>query len=74
MKRYLAIDLGAESGRGVVVNLDGGKVEMEEIHRFANRPVRLAGTMYWDFAFLFAEILVSLKLFLLVVQDTSIAK
>ncbi len=62
MSTYLAIDLGAESGRGVVTTLSGGKVTMEEIHRFANRPVRLAGTLYWDFGFLFAEILATLKL------------
>ncbi|MBN1124805.1 MAG: rhamnulokinase [Sedimentisphaerales bacterium] len=62
MKTYLAIDLGAESGRGVLVRLKSGKVEMEEIHRFANRPVRLGGTLFWDFPFLFAEILVALRL------------
>lgn len=61
MKTYLAIDLGAESGRGVVVRLDNKKVEMEEIHRFPNRPVRLAGTMYWDFPFLFTEIITAIR-------------
>ena len=61
MKTYLAIDLGAESGRGVLVRLERGKVTMEEIHRFPNRPVRLAGTLYWDFPFLFAEILACLR-------------
>ncbi len=61
MNTYLAIDLGAESGRGVVVKLDGGKVTMEEIHRFANRPVRLGETLFWDFPFLFAEIIVTLR-------------
>jgi len=62
MSTYLAFDLGAESGRGVLVNLVEGKVTMEEIHRFPNRPVRLHGTMYWDFPFLYAEILAGLKL------------
>lgn len=61
MQTYLAMDLGAESGRGVLVHLDGGKVRMEEIHRFANRPVRMAGTLYWDFPFQFAEILTALR-------------
>ena len=46
MSTYLAFDLGAESGRGVLVHLVEGKVTMEEIHRFWNRPVRLGGTMY----------------------------
>ena len=62
MSTYLAFDLGAESGRGVLVHLVEGKVTMEEIHRFGNRPVRLGGTMYWDFPFLYAEILAGLKL------------
>mgnify|MGYP001198461686 CR=1 FL=1 len=62
MKTFLAIDLGAESGRGVLVRLDAGKVAMEEIHRFPNRPVRLGGTLHWDFPFLFAEIIVCLKI------------
>ena len=56
-KRFLAIDVGAESGRGIVMTLGGGQIEIEEIHRWANRPVRLAGTLYWDFPYLFAEML-----------------
>ena len=61
MNTYLAIDLGAESGRGVLVTLKEGKVTLEEIHRFANRPVKLGSTLYWDFPFLFAEIVNTLK-------------
>ncbi|HUT56738.1 MAG TPA: FGGY-family carbohydrate kinase [Phycisphaerae bacterium] len=52
----LALDLGAESGRGILVTLAGGKVGMEEVHRWPNRPVRMAGTLHWDFPFLLAEI------------------
>ena len=48
---------GAESGRGILITLCGGKMEMEEIHRWANRPVRLANTLCWDFPYLFAEML-----------------
>ena len=58
---FLAIDLGAESGRGELVRLADGKVSMEEVHRFPNRPVRLGGTLHWDFPFLFAEILTALR-------------
>ena len=58
---FLAMDFGASTGRGELVVLKDGKVELEEIHRFVNRPVRLAGTMYWDLPFLFAETLVALK-------------
>ena len=59
--QFLAMDLGAESGRGELVTLEGGKVRMEEVHRFANRPVRLGKTLHWDFPFLFAEVLASLR-------------
>ncbi len=58
---FLALDLGAESGRGEIVTLQDGKVTMEEIHRWPNRPVRLGPTLHWDFPFLFAEILTSLR-------------
>ena len=56
-RTFLAIDLGAESGRGVLVTLAGGHATMEEIHRWPNRPVRLGPTLHWDLPFLFAEIL-----------------
>lgn len=59
---FLALDYGAESGRGILVTLEGGKVSMEEIHRFANRPVRLAGTLHWDIPFLLAECVQALKI------------
>ena len=58
---FLALDLGAESGRGEIVTLAGGKVKMEEVRRWPNRPVRLAGTLYWDFPFLFAEIIETIR-------------
>ncbi len=58
---FLALDLGAESGRGEIVTLADGKVTMEEVHRFANRPVRLAGTLHWDVPFLFAELLAAIR-------------
>ena len=34
MRRYLAFDLGAESGRAVLATLDGGSLSIEELHRF----------------------------------------
>jgi len=53
---FLALDLGAESGRGTLVTLEDGKVRTDQLHRFANRPVRLGPTLHWDFPFLFAEV------------------
>ena len=45
---YLALDLGAESGRGVVGRFDGDRLTLNEIHRFPNGPVRALDTLYWD--------------------------
>lgn len=45
---YIAVDLGAESGRVMLATLGAGRVSVEEIHRFPNGPVRLAGTLRWD--------------------------
>ena len=56
MKRFLAIDLGAESGRAMLGTLDGGRLALEEIHRWANEPVRLPTGLYWDTLRLFHEI------------------
>jgi sugar (pentulose or hexulose) kinase len=53
---YLAFDLGASSGRGIVGKLRDGKLELEEIHRFSNGPVERDGALYWDFEQLCCEI------------------
>jgi rhamnulokinase len=55
-QRYLAIDLGAESGRHVLGSFDGDRVTIEEIHRFPNEPVTVDGSMYWDVLRLWHEI------------------
>ncbi len=55
-KVYLAVDLGAESGRVMAGLWNGRKIRLEEIHRFPNGPVRLAGTLRWDILRLWAEI------------------
>ena len=53
---YLAIDLGAESGRVIAGLWNGKTIRLEEIHRFPNGPVHLAGSMRWDVLRLWAEI------------------
>jgi rhamnulokinase len=45
---YLGVDLGAESGRVMAGLWDGRRMRLEELHRFPNGPVHLAGTMRWD--------------------------
>lgn len=55
MERFLALDMGAESGRGVVGTLAKDRLTLEEVHRFPNTPVRLGDTLYWDYPRQFAE-------------------
>ncbi len=45
---YLALDLGAESGRGVVGRFDGDRLTLSEVQRFPNGPVRALDTLHWD--------------------------
>lgn len=54
--KLLAIDLGAESGRAVLGHLDGGRLHLEEVHRFANGPVNILGSLHWDALRLWSEI------------------
>ncbi len=56
MSHYLAIDLGAESGRALLGSLSGGRLSVEELHRFPNTPVRIPGALYWDILRLWYEI------------------
>jgi rhamnulokinase len=52
---YLALDLGAESGRGLIGRFDGERLTLDEVHRFPNGPVRLLDTLHWDVLRLFEE-------------------
>jgi rhamnulokinase len=54
---FAAVDLGAESGRVVVGWLHGGRIDVEVVHRFPNRPVQLPDGLRWDLLHLFAEAL-----------------
>lgn len=55
-RRYLALDLGAESGRAMLATLADHTINLEELHRFPNTPVRLPTGLYWDTLRLFHEI------------------
>ena len=46
--QFLAFDLGAESGRAMVGRLRSGTLDLREVHRFANEPVRVRGSLHWD--------------------------
>ncbi len=56
MTEYLALDLGAESGRAIVATLDGDQLTLNEVHRFGNGPVRLSDGLHWDVLRLWSEI------------------
>jgi rhamnulokinase len=53
--QFLALDLGAESGRGVLGSFDGDRLALRDVHRFPNGPVRVLDSMHWDALRLFSE-------------------
>ena len=53
---YLAVDLGAESGRTIVGSLDGDHLFIEETHRFINNAVRLPDGLHWDVLRIWSQI------------------
>ncbi len=61
-QNYVAFDLGAESGRAVLGAFDGERLDLHEVHRFPNRPVRVSGHLHWDVLRLYDEIQNGLEL------------
>ncbi len=55
-QNYIAFDLGAESGRAVLGAFDGETLDLREVHRFPNHPVRVSGHLHWDALRLLDEI------------------
>jgi rhamnulokinase len=53
---FIAVDLGAESGRVLAGKLSEGRFELEEIHRFPNGLVRIGDHIYWDVLRLWTEV------------------
>ena len=60
-KYYLAIDIGASSGRHILAHLEDGRMVLEEVHRFPNGMVEKDGENVWDVDELFAQIKLGLK-------------
>ena len=58
---FLAIDLGASSGRAILGNIENDRLELREINRFANPIVEINGRLYWDLLHLYSEIIKSLQ-------------
>jgi rhamnulokinase len=57
----LAVDLGASGGRVVAGGFDGRLLELEELHRFENGPVTMAGRLIWDLPRLWQEVSLGLR-------------
>jgi rhamnulokinase len=58
---YIAIDLGAESGRVIVGVLDGERLRLEEVHRFLHEPVWLPTGLHWNIIGIWQEIITGLR-------------
>ncbi|VBB47992.1 rhamnulokinase [uncultured Paludibacter sp.] len=61
LSSFLAIDLGASSGRSILGIIQNRRLELKEINRFSNPIVEINGRSYWDLFHLYCEILISLK-------------
>lgn len=55
-RAFLAIDVGASSGRHVLGRFDGRKLRLEEVYRFENGAVEVAGNLYWDLLGLWSHV------------------
>ena len=60
-KYYLAVDIGASSGRHMLASMKDGKMQLEEVYRFPNGMTEKNGTLCWDVERLFTEIKNGLK-------------
>ena len=60
-KNFVALDLGAESGRAVLGTLEDGRLTLEEKHRFANPTGRMRGTLCWNLMAQWEEIKTGLR-------------
>lgn len=60
-KTFLAVDMGASSGRHLLGHFDGQRLELEEIHRFVNGPIPMNNNFYWNLTGLWSEVLTGLR-------------
>lgn len=58
---YLAVDIGASSGRHMLGHLEGKHMILEEVHRFENGMKMKNGELCWDLTMLFSEIKAGMK-------------
>lgn len=58
---YLAVDIGASSGRHLLSHIENGKLVLEEIYRFENNLVKSKDGLVWDIENLFSNVLNGIK-------------
>lgn len=61
MTYYLAIDIGASSGRHILSHIENEKLVLEEIYRFDNNLTQSKNGLVWDIENLFSEVLSGIK-------------
>jgi len=57
---HLALDLGAESGRAILATFNGGRLAIEELHRFRHLPAKLPSGLHWNLTELWAQLMAGL--------------
>lgn len=58
---YLAVDIGASSGRHILGSYENGKLTLKEIYRFSNGPTKKGDSLIWDVDELFKNIVAGIK-------------
>ena len=58
---FVAIDLGATSGRVILATIDNTQIGMEEIHRFPDTIIQMQGHFYWDLPAIYKSVIEGLK-------------
>ncbi|MEG0355248.1 MAG: FGGY family carbohydrate kinase, partial [Lachnospiraceae bacterium] len=58
---YLAVDIGASSGRHILGSVENGKIILEEVYRFENGMKKKDGMLCWDHHQLFKDIKIGIK-------------
>ena len=58
---FVGVDLGASSGRVLVGLFDGQRLRLDDVHRFPNGPVNVAGSLQWDLLALWSEVQAGLR-------------
>lgn len=62
LSAFLAIDIGASSGRSIIGKIENGRLTVEEINRFSNPIIYVNNRLHWNLFHLYDAILTSLKL------------